>query len=106
MTGAWVSVTGPIDWRQPVARGASEPQIAANRVVGAQIAANRVGERRLREIVAAHGAPTVAAYAAAVQDHTERVLLKLGASTRARVGAILRGQVDGRPGALTGRGES
>jgi N-methylhydantoinase B/oxoprolinase/acetone carboxylase alpha subunit len=40
----------------------------------AQIAANHVGERRLREIVAGHGRDTVAAYAAAVQDHTERVL--------------------------------
>ena len=27
------------------------------------------------------------------RNHTERVLLKLGASTRARVGALLRGQV-------------
>jgi N-methylhydantoinase B/oxoprolinase/acetone carboxylase alpha subunit len=40
----------------------------------AQIAANRVAERRLREIVAAHGARTVAVYASAAQDHTERVL--------------------------------
>jgi N-methylhydantoinase B/oxoprolinase/acetone carboxylase alpha subunit len=40
----------------------------------AQIAANRVAERRLREIVETHGARTVAAYAAAAQDHTERVL--------------------------------
>jgi N-methylhydantoinase B/oxoprolinase/acetone carboxylase alpha subunit len=40
----------------------------------AQIAANRVAEVRLREIVAKYGAPTVAGYAAAVQDHTERVL--------------------------------
>jgi len=40
----------------------------------AQIAANRVAERRLREIVTLHGARTVAAYAAAAQDHTERVL--------------------------------
>ena len=30
------------------------------------------------------------------RNHTERVLMKLGASTRARVGAILRGQVEGR----------
>jgi len=47
----------------------------------AQVAANRVAERRLREIVDAHGAATVAAYAAALQDHTERVL-------RATVAAI------------------
>jgi N-methylhydantoinase B/oxoprolinase/acetone carboxylase alpha subunit len=40
----------------------------------AQIAANRVAERRLLEIVALHGAAPVAAYAAAVQDHTERVM--------------------------------
>ena len=40
----------------------------------AQIAANRVAERRLLEIVARYGAGPVAAYAAAVQDHTERVL--------------------------------
>jgi N-methylhydantoinase B/oxoprolinase/acetone carboxylase alpha subunit len=40
----------------------------------AQIAANRVAEQRLREIVAKYGAGTVAGYAAALQDHTERVL--------------------------------
>jgi N-methylhydantoinase B/oxoprolinase/acetone carboxylase alpha subunit len=40
----------------------------------AQIAANRVAERRLREIVAAYGPRRVAAYAAALQDYTERVL--------------------------------
>jgi N-methylhydantoinase B/oxoprolinase/acetone carboxylase alpha subunit len=40
----------------------------------AQIAANRVAERRLLEIVAKHGGREVATYAAAVQDHTERVL--------------------------------
>ncbi len=40
----------------------------------AQIAANRVAEVRLREIVAKYGARTVASYAAAVQNHTERVL--------------------------------
>ncbi len=40
----------------------------------AQIAANHVGERRLREIVDAYGRGAVAAYAAAVQAHTERVL--------------------------------
>jgi DNA-binding response OmpR family regulator len=34
---------------------------------------------------------------ATARNHTERVLLKLGAATRARVGAILRGQTDGRP---------
>jgi N-methylhydantoinase B/oxoprolinase/acetone carboxylase alpha subunit len=47
----------------------------------AQIAANRVAEVRLREIVEKHGASTVAAYAAALQDHTERLL-------RATVAAI------------------
>jgi N-methylhydantoinase B/oxoprolinase/acetone carboxylase alpha subunit len=47
----------------------------------AQIAANRVAEQRLREIVAKYGARTVAGYAAALQDHTERVL-------RATVAAI------------------
>jgi N-methylhydantoinase B/oxoprolinase/acetone carboxylase alpha subunit len=40
----------------------------------AQIAANRVAERRLLEIVAKYGRGTVATYATAVQDHTERVL--------------------------------
>src|SRR5689334_16906459 len=40
----------------------------------AQIAANRVAERRLVDIVARYGGREVAAYAAAVQDHTERVL--------------------------------
>jgi N-methylhydantoinase B/oxoprolinase/acetone carboxylase alpha subunit len=51
----------------------------------AQIAANRVAERRLLEIVAGHGAATVAAYAAAVQAHTERVL-------RATIAAIPDGE--------------
>jgi N-methylhydantoinase B/oxoprolinase/acetone carboxylase alpha subunit len=40
----------------------------------AQIAANRVGEARLREVVAGHGRRKVSAYAAAAQDYTERVL--------------------------------
>jgi N-methylhydantoinase B/oxoprolinase/acetone carboxylase alpha subunit len=40
----------------------------------AQIAANRVAERRLREIVAAYGPRRVSAYAAALQAYTERVL--------------------------------
>jgi N-methylhydantoinase B/oxoprolinase/acetone carboxylase alpha subunit len=40
----------------------------------AQIAANRVGETRLREIVARHGRRKVSTYAAAAQDYTERVL--------------------------------
>jgi N-methylhydantoinase B/oxoprolinase/acetone carboxylase alpha subunit len=40
----------------------------------AQIAANRVGERRLREAVAKYGRRKVDHYAAAAQDYTERVL--------------------------------
>jgi N-methylhydantoinase B/oxoprolinase/acetone carboxylase alpha subunit len=40
----------------------------------AQIAANRVGEARLREIVLKYGASRVAAYASALQDYSERVL--------------------------------
>jgi N-methylhydantoinase B/oxoprolinase/acetone carboxylase alpha subunit len=40
----------------------------------AQIAANRVGEARLREIVAKYGRRRVDTYAAASQDYTERVL--------------------------------
>jgi N-methylhydantoinase B/oxoprolinase/acetone carboxylase alpha subunit len=40
----------------------------------AQIAANRVAERRLREIVTAYGARRVAGYAEALQAYTERVL--------------------------------
>jgi N-methylhydantoinase B/oxoprolinase/acetone carboxylase alpha subunit len=40
----------------------------------AQIAANRVAEARLREMVATHGARTVAGYASALQDYTERVM--------------------------------
>jgi N-methylhydantoinase B/oxoprolinase/acetone carboxylase alpha subunit len=40
----------------------------------AQIAANRVGEARLREIVAKYGAARVAAYSSALQDYSERVL--------------------------------
>jgi N-methylhydantoinase B/oxoprolinase/acetone carboxylase alpha subunit len=40
----------------------------------AQIAANRVAEGRLREIVSKYGHARVARYAAALQDHSERVL--------------------------------
>jgi len=40
----------------------------------AQIAAGRVGEQRLRELVAHYGRRRVAGYAAAVQAYTERVL--------------------------------
>jgi N-methylhydantoinase B/oxoprolinase/acetone carboxylase alpha subunit len=40
----------------------------------AQIAANRVGETRIRDIVAKYGARRVSGYAAALQDYTERVL--------------------------------
>src|SRR5215470_7524551 len=40
----------------------------------AQIAANRVGEARLREIVTKYGRRRVEQYAAAAQDYTERVL--------------------------------
>lgn len=42
--------------------------------ITAQIAANRVGEARLREIVAKYGSRRVATYAIALQDYTERVL--------------------------------
>ena len=40
----------------------------------AQIAANRVAEKRLQELVARHGQKPVVAYAAALQDYTERVV--------------------------------
>jgi N-methylhydantoinase B/oxoprolinase/acetone carboxylase alpha subunit len=40
----------------------------------AQVAANRVGETRLRELVDHHGSRRVTRYAAAVQDYTERVI--------------------------------
>jgi N-methylhydantoinase B/oxoprolinase/acetone carboxylase alpha subunit len=40
----------------------------------AQIAANRVAESRLREVVEKYGRSRVARYAAVVQDYTERVL--------------------------------
>ena len=40
----------------------------------AQIAANRVGEARLREIVAKYGLKRVERYATALQDYTERML--------------------------------
>lgn len=40
----------------------------------AQIAANRVAETRLKELVARHGTKQAAAYAAALQDYTERVV--------------------------------
>jgi len=42
--------------------------------LAAQIAANRVGERRLRDLTARHGLQLVTHYAAAVQDYTERVM--------------------------------
>jgi N-methylhydantoinase B/oxoprolinase/acetone carboxylase alpha subunit len=42
--------------------------------ITAQIAANRVGESRLREIVAKYGCARVALYSSALQDHSERVL--------------------------------
>ncbi len=42
--------------------------------LAAQIASNRVAEKRLRDTVAKYGRPTVDRYAAAVQDYTERVL--------------------------------
>lgn len=40
----------------------------------AQIAANRVAETRLQELVARHGRKRVTAYAAVLQDYTERVV--------------------------------
>ncbi|MCC7126146.1 MAG: hydantoinase B/oxoprolinase family protein [Acidobacteria bacterium] len=40
----------------------------------AQLAANRVGETRLREIVTKYGVEMVAGYAVALQDYTERVV--------------------------------
>jgi N-methylhydantoinase B/oxoprolinase/acetone carboxylase alpha subunit len=40
----------------------------------AQIAANRVGERRLLELVAKYGRAEVVGYGAALQDYTERVM--------------------------------
>jgi N-methylhydantoinase B/oxoprolinase/acetone carboxylase alpha subunit len=42
--------------------------------ITAQIAANRVGEARLREIVSKYGAARVSAYSSALQDYSERVL--------------------------------
>lgn len=42
--------------------------------LGAQVAAHRVGERRLRQIVARHGYETVAAQMADLQDYAERVM--------------------------------
>ena len=42
--------------------------------LNAQIAANRVGESRLRDIVSKYGRRRVAGYARAVQDYTERVV--------------------------------
>ncbi len=51
----------------------------------AQIAANRVGESRLREIVTKYGRRRVESYATAAQDYTERVL-------RATIAAIPDGE--------------
>ena len=42
--------------------------------LGAQVAAHRVGERRLREAVARHGAESVARQMAALQDYAEAVM--------------------------------
>ena len=42
--------------------------------IAAQIASNRVAEKRLREIVGRYGAKRVHGYAAALQDYTERVI--------------------------------
>ena len=42
--------------------------------ITAQIASNRVGENRLREIVGRYGRATVDRYATAAQDYTEKVL--------------------------------
>lgn len=42
--------------------------------IAAQIASNRVAEKRLREIVARYGARRVHGYATALQDYTERVI--------------------------------
>ena len=42
--------------------------------LAAQLAANRVAEERLRHLVTKYGRPRVNAYAAAVQDYTERVV--------------------------------
>jgi N-methylhydantoinase B/oxoprolinase/acetone carboxylase alpha subunit len=42
--------------------------------LAAQIAANRVAETRLREVVARYGRPRTMKYAAALQDYTERVV--------------------------------
>jgi len=46
----------------------------------AQIASNRVGEKRLRHIVDHYGIATVSQYAAAVQDYSERVMRSMIAS--------------------------
>jgi N-methylhydantoinase B/oxoprolinase/acetone carboxylase alpha subunit len=51
----------------------------------AQIAANRVGESRLREMVERYGRRRVASHAAAAQDYTERVM-------RAAIAAIPDGE--------------
>jgi N-methylhydantoinase B/oxoprolinase/acetone carboxylase alpha subunit len=51
----------------------------------AQLAANRVAETRLRETVGRHGRSKTLAYAAALQDYTERVV-------RAAIGAIPPGR--------------
>ena len=51
----------------------------------AQIAANRVGTRRLQELLAKHGIGLVTEYAAAVQDYSERVM-------RATIDAIPDGE--------------
>jgi N-methylhydantoinase B/oxoprolinase/acetone carboxylase alpha subunit len=42
--------------------------------IAAQIAANRVAENRLRDVVAQYGKPATLRYASALQDYTERVV--------------------------------
>lgn len=42
--------------------------------IAAQIAANRVAEERLRDVVARYGKPKAMRYASALQDYTERVV--------------------------------
>jgi N-methylhydantoinase B/oxoprolinase/acetone carboxylase alpha subunit len=51
----------------------------------AQIAANRIAEKRLREVVAKYGRSRVVAYGGALQDYTERVM-------RATIAAIPDGE--------------
>jgi DNA-binding response OmpR family regulator len=79
-TGAAVASSGMPDDELRQRFGLTERQIEVARLLAQGHSNAEIGE--------ALGVTTITA-----RNHTDQVMLKLGASTRARVGAILRGQV-------------